>query len=130
MECGVCIGGGDFDGTYEFSTSVTRKARKDYRCYECYRAISKGSQYHYFSGKYDGYLDQYRTCLDCHNIRIGLTCEGEAWPAFGNLWDDVTYSFRDLRSTACLTKIKTPSAKEYFLDRWRAWKFKENTSKG
>jgi hypothetical protein len=119
--CGVCIGGGDYDGAYEFQSEAIRRARKQHKCYECHRPILPGQQYHYFSGKWEGEMDSYHTCLDCNNIRRGLSCDGQ-WPPFGQLWDDITQAFRELRSTACLEKIPTASAKAYFLDRWRKWK--------
>lgn len=128
--CSVCIGGGDSDGSYAFSDSRIIKARKEHECFECGRPISVGSLYHRFTVLFDGYFDNYATCLDCHNIRKGLTCEGGAWPYFGDLWNDIISNFPYLKSTACLTKIQTASAKSYFLERWRQWKFKEKPVKG
>lgn len=121
-DCGVCIGGGDFDSSWSFSNSRIIKARKDHKCYECGRPINKGGMYHYFSGLCEGDFSDYHTCLDCHNIRIGLTCEDGLWPYFGDLWNDIIQNFPHLKSTACLTKISTASAKAYFLQRWRQWK--------
>jgi len=89
---------------------------------ECLRIIEIGQEYERYSVKYDGAMSTHKTCMDCVNIRNGLTCSGDASPAFGDLWMEIQENFRFLTSTACLTKIKTPSAKAYFLERWRKWK--------
>lgn len=122
-DCSVCIGGGDIDDYPEFSDCKIVKARKIHKCSECHRDIAIGQQYERFSFKFDGHMYCEKTCLDCRNIRIGLTCEGESPPVIGELWSDVIANFPHLKSTACLAKIPTASAKAYFLERWRQWKF-------
>ena len=122
-DCGICLSGGEIDCYWEFQYHKIVKARKEHKCCECGRTISVGSKYEYFSGKIEGGMEYYHTCIDCANIRSGLACDdGSAWPAFGNLWSDITEVFDNLKSTACLTKIPTTSAKSYFLERWRKWK--------
>lgn len=130
VDCGVCIGGGDWDESPEFYVWEYPKARKEYKCCECDRTIERGSQYERYTDKFDGSINTVKTCMDCSHIRNGLTCEGGALPPFGELWSEVISNFPQLKSTACLTKIKTPSAKEYFLERWRQWKFNTPTPKG
>lgn len=121
-DCNVCIGGGDYDA-WEFSSTSFQKARKPYKCSECNREIPKGITYERISGKCGGYsyIETFITCMDCVNIRNGLSCEGGG-VGLGGLWEEITEVFSDVKSTACLAKIKTPSAKAYFLERWRKWK--------
>lgn len=118
MECEVCIGGDDYE-PWEFYSDRTIKARKEHKCCECNRPITKGTEYQYISGKCDGYFSDYHTCLDCKNIRSGLSCGPVG---LSMLWDEIEEVFDQFKNTACLSKIKTPSAKEYFLERWRKWK--------
>ena len=59
--------------------------------------------------------------MDCYHIRNGLLCEGTGY-GISNLWNEITEVFPDMKTTACLAKIKTPSAKAYLLERWRKWK--------
>lgn len=125
-ECGICIGGGDYD-PMDFCTVTYPKARKAHRCCECYRDIPKGVEYQRIAGKYDGQVDTYKTCLDCMNIRNGLQCDEGV--GLGDLWEQVSYIFSEFNTT-CLQKIKTVSAKEYMLERWNKWKFKEPPTKG
>jgi hypothetical protein len=120
--CEVCIGGYNYDGYPEFYTWKYPKARKEYKCCECDRAILKGQQYERYTDKFDGSIHTAKTCMDCSHIRSGLTCEGNSSPDFGYLWYEIKGNFHQLKSTACLTKIPTASAKAYFLECWRQWK--------
>jgi hypothetical protein len=126
-DCQVCIGSDEWESP-EFYNWEFPKARKEYKCGECRRTITKGQQYERYTAKFDGEMQSEKTCMDCSHIRKAFTCEGSASPPFGDLWHEIQGNFPHLTSTACLTKIKTPSAKEYFLDRWRAWKFKTTES--
>lgn len=119
-DCGVCIGGGDYDGEPEFHNVSWPKARKQHRCGECRRDIPKGSQYEKVSGKYDGAMYSEKTCCDCAEIRSAFVCDG-AGPVFGEMWNDLTECFRDL-STTCFDRLESVSAKKYLRDRWMKWK--------
>lgn len=119
MDCGVCIGGGDYE-LWDFCDSTMRKARKPHKCCECSREIPKGAQYEYIAGKCGGDFQDYKTCLDCMNIRNGLSCDSVA---LTGLWDDIYEIFPEV-TTGCLQRIKTPSAKAYFIERWNQWKFR------
>jgi len=121
-DCGVCIGG-DGDGEYcSFSNVVFPKARKPHKCYECGREIAKGSEYEKYTGVFDGSFFEHKTCMDCRNIRLGLSCNNSI--EFGRLWEEIYYIFPEV-TTGCLQRIKTPSAKAYFIERWNEWKFKK-----
>jgi hypothetical protein len=117
-DCGVCIGGNDYE-PWDFYHEKVVTARKPYKCGECYREIPKGAKYQRIVGKCCDSIDTYITCLDCKNIRSGLSCGPVG---LGMLWDEVGEVFSEIVSTACLAKIPTASAKAYFLDRWRQWK--------
>lgn len=126
-ECGVCIGGGDFDGYIEMMEQSVVKTRKDRNCLECRRPIPRSTPCERTSGKWEGKFFTEYTCLDCMNIRNGLTC-GEP-TAMGELWTEI----RDCEvferlTTACLAKIDTASAKAYMLERWKKWKGLNATS--
>jgi len=47
-----------------------RKARKQHKCYECGRLISKGEQYEYVSGKWGESPESYKTCHRCLDVRV------------------------------------------------------------
>jgi hypothetical protein len=118
-DCGVCIGG-EADGYCEFWDSKIVKARKPHKCYECRREIPVGAQYEYVAGKYDGDFFTHKTCLVCAEIRDSFSCGGGV--QYGSLWEDMHYAFPEV-TTGCLTKLKTPEAKAYLLERWNKWKF-------
>lgn len=118
-ECGVCIGGYDFDGQMECFNRKMVNSRKDHKCVECRRQIAKGIECEVTSGKWEGKFNSDYTCLDCMNIRDGLSC-GEPM-AIGMLGEDIDEHFSEL-TTGCLLKIETASAKAYLLERWNKWK--------
>lgn len=119
--CGICIGGGDFDGMIEMLDLKITRTRKEHKCYECRRSIPKGAECERGSGLWEGKFDTWHTCMDCYHIRQGLTCDGPA--ALGSLWMDIADAFTYGGFTsACLAKIETASAKAYLVERWRKWK--------
>ena len=119
-DCGVCIGGGDYDGTPEFSHISTPKARKDHKCLECRRAIRRGSQYERTSGKFDGNIYSDAVCLECAEIRDAFYC-GEGAYIVGDLWEQMGECFPAL-TTGCFDRLTTPAAKAFLRDRWLKWK--------
>ncbi len=66
--------------------SITRTARKDHKCCECWRTIKAGEKYQYSSGVWDGEPDSFKQCLNCHDIMnlTSLVDEYDA-PGFGEL---------------------------------------------
>lgn len=58
---------------------VMRKARKEYRCGECSRAIRTGETYRYVFGKLEGDRVTYRTCQHCLIGREWLTINCGGW---------------------------------------------------
>jgi hypothetical protein len=119
-DCGVCIGSGDYESC-DFTNVEYPKSRKPHKCYECNREIAKGSEYEKYSGVFDGSFFTHKSCMDCVHIRKGLSCNNGV--AFGQLWDEIYQIFPEI-TTGCLQRIKTPSAKAYFIERWNQWKFR------
>ncbi len=56
----------------DFSSAYTRKARKEHRCCECRGTIFKGETYHIFAGAWSGDFAEYKTCMDCEELRKEL----------------------------------------------------------
>jgi hypothetical protein len=121
-DCGVCIGSDDYGESASFSNMEYPKARKVHTCEECYRDIAIGQTYEKYSGVWDGSFSNHKTCMDCVNIRRGMSCNNSV--CFGQLWEEIYYIFPEV-TTGCLERIKTPSAKAYFIERWNQWKFKK-----
>lgn len=53
----------------KFVSVRTPRARKLHKCHECARTIRVGETYEYVSGMWDGYLDTFKTCSHCRDIR-------------------------------------------------------------
>lgn len=73
----------------EFWRKSTPNARKQYRCEECRGPILPGERYEYVIGKWEGCVDQFRTCGDCLDIRqwVKNNVPCLCW-AHGNMLDD------------------------------------------
>ena len=68
MEASFCTC--DFDGDpSEWCRTKTVKARKEHRCCECGGSILPGDWYQRINGKWDGAIEEYKTCLVCAQIR-------------------------------------------------------------
>lgn len=52
----------------EFFWCRTPKARKEHKCGECGIKILKGEIYQVFTGKWDGNMDTYKSCLPCAQL--------------------------------------------------------------
>lgn len=117
--CGVCIAGDHGDSPDFFDERIVR-ARKSHKCCECSDEIPVGVEYERVSGKWDGDVCSYRTCLACRDIRRNLCCDG--W-TYTMLWDDAENSglFERL-TTGCLDQLATAAGKAKLLNRWRDWK--------
>lgn len=114
-DCGVCLSDNDYDGPTLYNDRFVR-ARIPHKCCECRRTIIPGFQYQKVTGKWEGYFNEHHTCMDCWNIREAFRCGGGF--IFGQLWETLA-DYRNDINTGCLEKIKTPSAKGYYLERLR-----------
>ena len=88
----------DFEGP-EFYNKRTPVARKPRECCECGSEIKAGERYEYVTGKWEGRLDSFTTCMDCVDVREALA----EMPCFcwshGGLQEDVQQQFADARFT-------------------------------
>lgn len=75
MSCScVCV---DYGGPYaEFYTESMVKAKKKHKCCECGKEIEPGETYEKITGKWDSFIETYRTCKNCLNIKEVFFCEG------------------------------------------------------
>ena len=77
-----------YDGSIpEFFHSNIRKARKEHKCYECSKTISKGEIYEHVFGKWEGDICVFKTCSICKRIRDDFySCYiyGELYESFYN----------------------------------------------
>lgn len=113
MSCqDVCISV-DVDEMAEFYRESTRRAAKQYRCCECRAVIAKGEQHEYVSGKWDGAIMDFRTCLPCAEIRKVFCCRN--W-VLETLWEDMQeqifpdWERNDLMIVDCLARLTTDAA--------------------
>ena len=52
----------------EFMNERTSRARKEYKCCECFGKILAGTHYHAITGKWDGDVTTYRLHVTCNKI--------------------------------------------------------------
>lgn len=115
-EC-ACIYDGDSDGP-EFSTWDHVKARKPHTCCECRRVIAAGEFYARDSGKWDGEMIAFKTCLECEEIRAALCCDGFT---YGLLWENAKEQVFPTMKIGCINSLETAAAKQKLMDAWREW---------
>jgi hypothetical protein len=120
-DCGLCVGGNADYEIIDYQWGF-RDAAEPIPCCECNREIAAGATYEHVTGvnEEDGEDVELKTCLDCANIALGLSCNGRA---HGMLWSDLEDSegFEGF-SEACVAKVESVSAKRYLRDRWLKWK--------
>lgn len=77
---------GDAEMPSVFSDTV-QKTRREHKCCECRREIKIGEKYHLFKGCWDGRWNEYKTCMECQDLReeIGELYQSDEWPPFGAL---------------------------------------------
>lgn len=56
-----------------------RRARKEHKCSECYRAIAAGETYRFECGMCEGEFETYRTCSHCMVARGWLLKNCHGW---------------------------------------------------
>jgi hypothetical protein len=79
----ICI---DPDDPPEFVDTRIVTARKSHVCCECSSTIPAGARYERASGKWDGYMQTFKTCMTCRAIRNDFMQCG--WN-YGMLWEDI-----------------------------------------
>lgn len=100
MECSCSVSRdhGDWPSCYK---EIIRTARKEHKCYECYRKILPGEQYEYVSGIWDGVPESYKTCIDCKRLRDVFFSD---W-TFGMIWEDILNSGVDDIPEKCISAL-------------------------
>lgn len=108
-----------YDEQAEFYSSAIVRAKKVHKCTECHEAISSGSKYERATGKWEGDISTYKTCLSCVEIRNHFVCEG--W-AFGLLWSDLEENFfPEMRAGGPCLEGLSPEAKARLFERRMKW---------
>lgn len=77
----------DYDQPDFHSEKIT-KARKEHRCWECYRMIQPGELYETVTGKWDGTISTYKTCPHCLESRRWLEEICHSW-VYGMVAEDL-----------------------------------------
>ena len=122
MSCAdVCLSH-DWDGSTEFHSSRTVKARKPHKCCECGRAIGVGELHEYVSAKCEGSFFTERTCAECEEIRTAFVCG--SW-VYGELWESMREQMFPLWRTKgawdCLAKLTSEAAVAKCNAEYREW---------
>lgn len=122
IECDVCIGGSDGEPVEDLKILAPKSKGKE-TCDECEGLIPKGASFTRVKGRCEGDKLQHDICDLCKEISVVFGC-GEAVP-MGSLWYDMEeYAFPRLTTASKCFRALTPAAKQFVLDRWKAWKFK------
>lgn len=120
MDC--CALSDDYDAERpDFYNQSMVKARKEHRCHECRDPILKGTRYEAVTGKWDGRVETYRTCVSCVEIRDHFAC-GNGY-VIGRLWEDMHENFfPDMKAGGpCMTGL-SPEAKGRLFVLYLEWK--------
>lgn len=92
----------------EFLDVLMRTAAKVHKCTECGRDIVPGEKYENVKGKWDGFFDTFKTCVDCLSVRDAFFCDGYA---YGGIWEELWVHFDYIGyevSSDCLAKLTKP----------------------
>lgn len=100
----------DYDAP-AFSSIKFRVARRDHKCCECRNVISKGSEYQYVSGMWDGVIHTYKTCTNCADLRDSLS-DVTCW-YYGGLSD----AYNEYLSAQSFCNTKFVSLREVHIHR-------------
>jgi len=102
-ECGCVYV--DCDGYSETLRKDVVKARKEHKCGECGRVISKGEKYEAYAGKCDDEFFYNKTCEDCLSVRNEFFCN--TW-IFGEIWTLLEEHIMEMKgkmSSKCLLNL-------------------------
>lgn len=119
MTVQCCPLSGNYDDGPEFTSTRIRTARKQHWCCECRESIQPGCSYEYTTGKWDGSLSVYKTCLSCVEIRDHFACEGFI---FEHLWEDLESNFfPDMKAGGPCMEGLSPRAKSRLIEKRMKW---------
>lgn len=113
MSCScVYVDDGDYERP-EFVDERVVEARKKHVCTECRREIVPGEKYERASGKWDGCIETYKTCMDCISVRDAFFCGSYGYSA---IWQDLyEHILCGPVDVECLVAL-TPAAREKVCD--------------
>ena len=88
----------DYDQPEWITVRKVKAARKPHKCSECRAIIPAGAAYEYVTGKWDGHVQTFRTCVLCKELRdwatISVPCF--CW-AYSNVHEDVREMVSEVR---------------------------------
>jgi hypothetical protein len=88
-----CCFEADLDIEPLFHVVSVRKARKPHRCCECKCEIKPGDKYERATGKWDGRIDTFKTCIPCQRIRDDLCCSFEYGGLRDVVWEYLKFDY-------------------------------------
>jgi hypothetical protein len=117
--CCPLSGSGDYDGP-SFSVEELRRAAKPHTCCECRDVILPSHTYEHVSGKWDGIMYTYKTCMSCREIRNHFGCDS-GW-TYTCLWEQLEESFFPSMTAGgpCFEGL-SPAAKNTLFEKRMAW---------
>ena len=89
------------------------KARKEHKCTNCGREISKHEYYETIKSVEDGKIYTYKTCQDCLSIRNEFFC-GAYYFEFMEALDEHLFAINGEVSSECLNNL-TPKARDMII---------------
>ncbi len=112
------------ESSAEFFDQKVVKAKKPHKCYECGEDIKVGDKYERTSGKWEGTMSVFCTCLLCKEIRDHFACDKGYM--FGELWQDLHDNFfPEMKAGGpCLDGL-SPAAKQSIIDARMEWYFEQ-----
>jgi hypothetical protein len=103
----------------EFTSTKIRTARKLHQCCECKETILPRDAYEYSTGKWDGELSVFKTCLSCVEIRTHFACDGFIYE---KLWEDLQDNFfPDMKAGGPCMEGLSPEARARLIDKRMKW---------
>ena len=100
----------NYDNGPDFCTESIVTARKEHKCYECGDIIKPKEQYENCSGKWDGEMKSFKTCLVCKEIRDAFFCSWTYGEVFLNLEEEICETDGNL-SQECINSLSEPAKK-------------------
>lgn len=107
------------DEPAKFHRKTSRQARKLHTCTECRESIAPGAKYEHVSGCWGSYVDTFKTCASCVEIRDHFACNGFI---YGQIWEDIKENFfPTMRAGGPCMEGLSPEAKGRLFDLRLAW---------
>jgi hypothetical protein len=100
-----------YDGSQpDFFVSKNIISRREHRCCECYATIPAKTKYQHITGKWDGDILRYKSCMICAELRRILFDNQiyytELWDNLSDCLDDLTIKDIDKLSVEAICKLE------------------------